>query len=393
LYGLPHWVKDLSHKDHGFDVVVIGAGAVGLSTAYHLALRGYRVGIVEKNYAGSGSSTRNAAGFRVHFGAKENVRFMVESRKRLFRLAGELGWNPIIFDFGYLWLISDDRQVEDFKKLNAMWSSMGVGGKFLEPAEIHTLVPQLELSGVVCGFYGPQDGTFHHDLILFGYQQRLAEMGVEILEHAPVTGFEVSSGRLRSVMVETRAIEAEKFVVCAGAWTPQVTRMAGVELPITPERRELGVTEPIKHFIKPFTISLSNKVYFAQGLRGEVRGGVTDMFDSGYLPLTSTLKWTVTYASRLLRVVPSLANVRLNRQWSGYYEVTPDHSQIMGAHPSWPEGLYVAAGFSGHGMMMSPLAGELMAELLSTNHTPQIMAPYTPERFEQNKLINEEMVF
>ncbi|PSN93838.1 FAD-dependent oxidoreductase, partial [Candidatus Marsarchaeota G2 archaeon ECH_B_SAG-C16] len=81
------------------------------------------------------------------------------------------------------------------------------------------------------------------------------------------------------------------------------------------------------------------------------------------------------------------------RQWSGYYEVTPDHSQIMGAHPSWPEGLFVAAGFSGHGMMMSPLAGELMAEYIATGRIPDLMRPYSPERFDENRLIDEAMVF
>lgn len=381
----------MEHKS--CDVLVIGAGAVGLSTAYHLAKKGHKVCVVEKNYVGSGSSTRNAGGFRVHFNSEHNVRFMIESRKRLFRLARELGWNPIILDHGYLWLLSDEAQLQEFRRLNSMWSSLGVGGMFLEAEEVREIAPQIDVEGVLAGFYGPQDGTFHHDFIIFGYREKLAEMGVEILEHTPVTGFRVSSGRVRAAILDSSELEAEKFVVCAGAWTPQITRMVGVEVPITPERRELAVTEPIKHFLKPFVISLAYRVYFAQGLRGEIRGGVTDMFKRGYLPLKSTLEWTTAYASRLLKVVPALAGVRLSRQWSGYYEVTPDHSQIMGAKTSWPEGLYVAAGFSGHGMMMSPLAGELMAEYLSTNHVPPLMRPYTPERFEQNRPIDEKMVF
>ncbi len=376
-----------------YDAVVIGAGAVGLSTAYHLAKRGFHVAVLERNYAGCGSSTRNAAGFRVHFNSEHNVRFMIESKKRLLKFADETGWNPVIFNNGYLWLFSSPKEAEEFGRLNRMWSSLGVGGKFLNIDELKTLVPHLNLNGVVGGFYGPQDGTFHHDLVLFGYQERLVELGVPILEHSPVTGFEVSSGKIQSVSVMSKNFEADKFIVCGGAWSPQITGKLGIVLPITPERRELGVTEPVKYFLRPFIISQAHKVYFAQGLRGEIRGGLTDLFKKGYLPLVSTLEWTVTYAKRITAVLPSLTNVRLNRQWSGYYEVTPDHSQIMGSHHSWPEGLYVAAGFSGHGMMMSPLAGELMAEHLDTGRVPPHMAPYAPERFEENRLIDEAMVF
>ncbi|HLH45204.1 MAG TPA: FAD-binding oxidoreductase [bacterium] len=376
-----------------YDVAVIGAGAVGLATSYHLASKGVRVILIEKNYAGSGSSTRNAAGFRVHFNSEHNVKFMVEGRRRLVGFGGEMGWNPIIFDTGYLWLLSTEADLQEFKRLNTMWSSLGVGGRFLDVHEIREVVPELNPQGVLGGFYGPQDGTFHHDLILFGYQEKLTGMGVPILENSPVTGFNTSSGRVRSVLIGSKEIKAEKFVVCAGAWSPQVTAMLGVSLPITPERRELGVTEPIKHFIKPFVISLKNRVYFAQGLRGEIRGGVTDMFRKGYHPLVSTLEWTIAYAARLIKTLPTISNVRLNRQWSGYYEVTPDHSQIMGTHNSWPEGLLVAAGFSGHGMMMSPLAGELMAEYIATGRIPDLMRPYSPERFDENRVIDEAMVF
>ncbi|MEM0120254.1 MAG: FAD-binding oxidoreductase [Thermoprotei archaeon] len=376
-----------------YDVAVIGAGAVGLSTSYNLATKGMRVVVIEKNYAGSGSSTRNAAGFRVHFNSEHNVKFMVEGRKRLVNFGKKMGWNPIIFETGYLWLLSTEAEIQQFKRLNTMWSSHAAGGRFLEPHEIRDIVPDLDLQGVLGGFYGPQDGTFHHDPILFGYQEKLADMGVHLLEYSPISGFNVASDKVRSAFVGSKEIKADKFVVCAGAWTPQVTALLGVNVPITPERRELGVTEPVKNFIKPFVISLANKVYFAQGLRGEIRGGVTDMFKEGYHPLVSTLEWTIAYSTRLVKTLPSVSNIRLNRQWSGYYEVTPDHSQIMGSHHSWPENLYVAAGFSGHGMMMSPLAGELMAELIATNRVPELMRPYSPVRFDENKLIDEAMVF
>jgi sarcosine oxidase subunit beta len=378
---------------NAYDAVIVGGGAVGLSTAYHLVKKGLKVAVLEKNYAGSGSSTRNGGGYRVHFGSEHNVRYMVEGRKRLLNLGQELGWNPTVLETGYLWLLATQAQIDEFRRLNRTWSSLGVPGKFIGVKAASELLPGANLGGLTEAFIGPQDGTFHHDLVVLGYQTRLREMGVEIFEQSPVEGFTVNSSKVTAARVGSKQFQAEKFVLCAGAWSSLIAQSAGVSLPITPERRELGVTEPIKYFIKPFTISPYHGIYLAQGLRGEIRGTVLDLKSDGFAPLLSTLEWTRTYAKRVTTLLPFISNIRLNRQWSGYYEMTPDHSQIMGSSSKWPEGFYVAAGFSGHGMMMSPLTGELMAENVADGRVPPLMEPYSPDRFERNRLIHEAMVF
>ncbi len=376
-----------------YDVVVVGGGGVGLSTAYHLAKKGLRVCILEKNYLGSGSSTRNAGGFRVHFKAEENVRYMVAGRKKLLSLPKETGWNVTPITGGYFWVLHNEQAMQEFRELNRMWAGQGVPGQLLGGKEVKERLPTLELGATIGGFFGPQDGGFHHDLVVFGYQAALRRLRVDVREYSPVDGIILEGDKVTGAKVGSREIRGEKLVICAGAWTPALSRLAGVDIPISAERREIGVTEPIKFFLSPFVIIPSEGVYFAQGLRGEIRGTVTDLKTEGLVPLVSTYAWTVEYARRLLRVFPGIAGVRFNRQWSGYYEMTPDHSHIMGRGNAWPEGLYVAAGFSGHGMMMSPITGELMAEHVSGDATPQLMLPFSPDRFAEGRPVRELMVF
>lgn len=374
------------------DVVIVGGGAVGLSTAYNLALKGLKVTVIEKGYAGCGSSTRNAGGFRVHFKSPDNVRYMVEGRKRLLRLNRELGVNVLPMETGYLWLLSSEEEVEQYRRLNSFWSSLGVPGRFIGVEHARELAPCVDFSETVEAFIGDQDGTFHHDFIVHGYLRKISHFGVNLVEHCEVDGFRVESGKVTAVTAGSRVFQAEKFLVACGAWSAPVMKLAGVDVPVKPERRELGVTEAFKFTVKPFVISQHHGVYFAQGIRGDLRGTLTDYKTDGFVPLVSTQRWTTLFAKRMCKLVPSISGVGLNRQWSGYYEVTPDHSQLMGAGAGWPEGLFLCAGFSGHGMMMSPFTGELMAELLSDGRVNPLMAPYSPDRFSAGKPLDELMV-
>jgi sarcosine oxidase subunit beta len=375
-----------------FDAVVIGAGVAGLSTAYNLAKAGAKVLVLEKGYAGSGSSTRNASGFRVHFNSTENTRFMIEGKKHLKRLSSETGINSMMIEDGYLWIVHDEEMVRQFRRLSATWSVLGVGVKFLDDQEMREFAPAVSMTGLV-GVYGPQDGTFHHDAVTMGYQKALAEMGVSVREFSPATEFITTSSRVVAVRSNSKEFRAENFIVAAGAFSASVCALCGITLPVIPERRELGVTEPVKHFLKPFVFDLGLQVYAVQGIRGEVRCSPTDIKQNGFIPYSSTYNWTMILAQRLVRLLPRMRNMCLNRQWSGYYEVTPDYSHIMGSSNDWPEGIHVVTGFSGHGMMMGPLAGALIADHVLNHRLSELMRPYSPDRFKEGKTVDESMVF
>jgi sarcosine oxidase subunit beta len=376
-----------------YDVVVVGGGVVGLATAYNLAKKGVKGAVFEKGYIGCGSSTRNASRFRVHFWSEENTRFATESRKRLLNLGKMTKWNPLPVIGGYLWVIYDEDMMKAYRtNNNTMWSRLGIAGRIMERDEVREKYPYLNMEGVIGAFYGPQDGQIHHDFVTYGYCSAAIRHGFEVYEGADAKSIIVSGNSVTGISVNGKTIEAKKVVVCAGTWSNNILSSAGVQLPLVPERKELCVIEPFKRKIEPLIINTKRNFYVGQSIRGEIMGSVEYPEVKGFVELRNTLKWAARFSRALVEMIPSLRYARMMRMWSGFYEVTPDHSHILGRDPDWPEGLYVGTGFSGHGFMMSPFAGEVLAENVAEDKVHPLMKPYLPTRFKEGKEIKETMV-
>lgn len=377
-----------------FKVLIVGGGIIGLTTAYNIALQGVRdVAVVEQSYIASGASTRNAGHFRVHFWAPENTRFAIESNKRLMEFTSRIRRDPEIHRGGYLWLLYEEEQVKSYEKSNnRWWSRMGVPGKFLTPKEILEEYPYVNVEGVVAGFLGPQNGKMNPNSIALSYYERSRELGVKFLTYTKAERIITEGGRVSGVQTTSGSIEAEKILVALGAWTNQLVKTAHIYLPLEPERKEIGVTEPTKYFINPQVISMKTNTYVGQMLHGEVIGSIDYPAVKGLAPLVNTLDWCRAFAKAISELIPLTKHLMLLRSWSGYYAVTSDHSHILGRDPEWPEDLYVATGFSGHGFMMAPFAGELMAKNILYDEVDDLVKPFLPTRFKEGNLIHETMV-
>ncbi len=376
------------------DAVIVGAGIVGLAVAYHLARRGFSVVVLEKDYVGSGSSTRNAGRYRVHFGNRENTEFAIRAIKRLESLSGELGWNGVFERSGYLWLIRRREVLENFEKLNEqIWKPLGVPVQVLTVEELRDRFPYINTQGLVGAVYGPQNGAFHHDYLVMGYYERVLDLGVKVYEHSEVRGVGVEGGRVTNVSSSNVFVKTRNVVFAAGAWTGEVMRNTlNIEVPIRPMRREIGITEPVKPVIDTYIIDTETNLYIGQTMRGEILGSIELEGPEGFLPYGNTLAWLTAWAREAIKLVPGLRNVRIMRVWSGYYEMTPDHSHIMGRSNTWPEGVYVLSGFSGHGFMFGPYAAELLSNYIADGVMDPIMKPFLPDRFVSGSLIRELLV-
>jgi len=376
------------------NILIVGSGIVGLTTAYNLAKLGENnVTVIEQKYIAYGSSTRNAGHFRVHFWAPENTRFAIEARKRLLDFASKIRWNAEIDLGGYLWLLYKEEQVRAYKRSNMeIWSKFNVSGKILTPEEISERFPYINLEGVIAGFYGPQDGKMNPNAIVFGYYEEAKKMGVKFLPYTKAEKIIVDNNKVKGVQTSKGVIESNKVLVSAGGWSAELLKGIGINLPIEVERKEIGVTEPINYFIKPFVVSLKSGVYVGQMVRGEVLGSIDYPIVKGVKPFDTTLDWIHKWSKNAVEIIPSIKHLMFLRTWSGYYVVTPDHSHILGRDPEWPENLYVATGFSGHGFMMAPFAGEVMAKNILYDEINELMKPYLPTRFKEEKLIHETMV-
>lgn len=202
-----------------------------------------------------------------------------------------------------------------------------------------------------------------------------------------------SAGKVKGVILEgNKEIQDDIIVITAGAWSSEILKSINISVPIYPERKEIYITEDIRFMIKPLVIDFGRKVYFSQTLKGEIIGGVEEERERKFEPFSTSLQNLLHFLKSLRELVKNVEGIGILRGWSGYYEMTPDHSHVMGYASEWPEGLYIDAGYSGHGMMFAPYSGKLMADLIADNKKHKFIDIFSPERFAKGKLINETMV-
>ena len=380
------------------DVIIVGGGIIGLSIAYNLLKKkpGLKVSVLEKRYVGCGSSTRNSSHNRVHFWSEENVRFSIKSWILLKNLSKELKWNPIFYQGGYLWLIFDEKDLKIFEDVNSrIWSRYNVSVSFLDKNEVKKKYPYLNTNELYAGVFGPQDGKFHHDFVTYGYYYNLKKMGGEVSEYTPVKDIIIKNGKVYGVKVFDKIVESENVIIAAGDRTKQFFNRLGIELPLKPSRKENCVLEPTKFFIEPLIIDMrpsSQGLYICQTIRGEIMGSIDYPNIIGDYEYNNTFEHLNIFTRNAINLIPVMRYLSFLRIWSGSYNMSPDHSHILGRDEKWPEGLYIATGYSGHGFMLAPYTGVVMADYIIDGIISRDLRPYLPTRFKENKPIHETMV-
>lgn len=374
------------------EVVVVGAGIVGLMTAHHLVKRGVE-DVVVVDRAPSlllGASGRNGGGIRAQWTTVENIELARQSIGQFKALASEVGQHTWFRQGGYLFLARSESQLEQLRKAAEFQNRHGVRTRVIGALEAREIVPGLNVSGIVGATYNPDDGTLFPWPVVHGLADWLKHRGVPIELNTPVTGFRRSNGRIAAVETERGEIVAEHVVLAAGAWSRELAARAGVEVPTHPERHEILVTEALKPFLKPMVVDLSNGLYCSQAMRGELVGGMGYPHHEGP-SWSSTFEFLQGFAAALTRLLPALGGVNVLRQWAGSYDMSPDHKPILGRTPE-AENLYVACGLAGHGFMIAPMAGQLIAELITKGQTSLDIRKFRLGRFAEGDVEPETMV-
>ncbi|MFO0648672.1 MAG: FAD-binding oxidoreductase [Polyangiales bacterium] len=391
-------------------VVVVGAGIMGLSTAWHLARRGLTdVLVVDRGYLCGGASGRNGGGVRAQFSTETNIRLMQESIAICREFAAEMKINVWFRQGGYLFLARSEARARALEASVALQNRCGLPTRLLEPWEAKRIVPELSIEGVTRASFNAEDGVVFPWPFVWGYAKAAQDLGVEVATFTEVTAIEQRNGRVVGVKLrpmrlaevtrnepvlpagEEFSVECDELVVCAGAWSPSVARLAGVELPNKPHRHEICSTEPLKPWLGPLVADLTDGLYFSQSMRGEIVGGVSvDPVPDG-IDQRSSQEFLATYSRSLVRAIPRLAKVKVLRQWAGCYDLTPDQNPIVGRVRE-PENLTLACGFMGHGFMMAPVMGRLIAEHVHTGATSELFERWSLERYRTGKLLHESMI-
>jgi sarcosine oxidase, subunit beta len=377
----------------GAEVVIVGGGVLGASIAYHLALKGVRdVVVLERDRLGSGSTSRNAGGVRLQFSSEINVRLSQRSLSHWERFADETGVDPQFKQVGYLFLITADRDATAFERSLALWSRLGVPAKRLDANEVHALFPDIKFDDVRFATFCAKDGHLDPTSLLNGYVARAREKGVKFREGELVTAIDREAGRIAAVRTTQRTIATPTVIDAAGPWAGEVAKLAGIALPITPLRRQIFVTDPVPGLADefPLTVEMATSFYFHRE-SGGVLMGMADPADKPGFDDAVNWDFLPTIVERALDRMPALERANVKTGWAGFYEDTPDKHPIIGRIASVP-GFISAAGFSGHGLMHAPAAGEAVAELIVDGHTTLDISALSFERFARGDLIREHNV-
>jgi sarcosine oxidase subunit beta len=375
------------------DVVIVGGGIVGASIAYHLAARGVRnVIVLERDQIGSGSTTRNAGGVRLQFSTEINVLLSLRSLPRIERFAEEMGVDPHLRQVGYLFLITEERDVAPFEKSLAMWKRLGVPAQRLDAAGVRRVFPELRVDDLRFATFCERDGYCDPTSLLNGYVARARERGVSFREQEPVISITLEGDRVTAVRTARGDIACPVVVNAAGAWAAAVGRLAEIDLPIRPLRRQIFVTDPVPGLDRefPLTVEFATTLYFHRE-SGGVLMGMADPTDGPGFDGSVNWDFLPTLVERALYRLPVLERANVKTGWAGFYEDTPDKHPIIGA-VSGLSGFLCAAGFSGHGIMHAPAAGEAIAEMIVDGRTSLDVTPLAYDRFRRGDLIKEHNV-
>ena len=376
------------------DVVVIGGGVVGCSIAYNLARLGAgKVVLLEKGYLASGATGRCGAGVRMQWGTETNCLLSRESVRMFSHLPEYLGVDvDIEFEQGGYLLLAYTKKMEDqFRKNLQLQKQLGIEASWVTPEEAKEIVPMLNTEGMLGATFCAEDGHCNPFRVTEAYAAAARKQGVEIRTFCEVTDIVTEGSKIVAVRTAQGDILTDTVVNAAGGHAKWVGRMAGVELPIFPERHEILVTEPVEAVMEPMVMSFYHNLYCQQSPHGSFIMGIGHPDEPESLNMTSSWHFLEAMAQRVTKLLPPLAGLKVVRQWAGVYDMCPDRTPILGSAPCQPR-FFTAAGFCGHGFMISPFTGELLAQLVLGRQTTLPVDVFRAERFEEGELFVEPSV-
>ena len=375
------------------EAIIIGGGVVGASVAYHLAARGCSDVLVLERGArpGEGSTGRATGGFRAQFGTRVNVELSLLSREKLLRFRDETGVDPCFRQCGYVFVARSEEELDALISAQTVQHDCGLKEACpLGVEDVARLNPAVNCEGVCGGVYCPTDGFLRGLEILRGYEEAAARLGVRFERGVEVEGFRKGAcGSVESVQTSRGEFSARSFVNAAGAWAGEVGRMAGVEVPVTPLRRQVAITGACD--LLPEDMPMT--IFVGDGFHLRMRDGRVLLLwpdeprDADPFDACVEDDWVCEVVRKARERVPCLSGVDVERGacWAGLYEMSPDRHALLGRAQGL-ENFYLANGSSGHGVMHSPALGQLLSEIILDGEAATIDArALRPTRFDEGE--------
>ena len=393
-YAEPRWFNTPTTLKDSYDVVIIGAGGHGLAAAYNLAhYHGIkRVAVFDKGYLGGGNTGRNTTIVRSNYLTPEGVRFYDRSVRLFETLSQELETNLFYSTRGHFTLAHNEATLRTARWRAEVNKHYGIDSRVVGPDEIKRACPQIDLNcggehAIIGGLYHAPGAIVRHDAVAWGYARGASRLGVEIFQHTPVTGIRVINNRVVGVETPQGLVKTGKVLSAVAGATPTVLKMVGLKSPVDIVPLQACVTEPMKPWLDTIIVSGSLHVYVSQSSRGELVMGAA--VDPAELHSTrSSLGFVTSLCDQILDLFPFLAGVKINRQWAGMADMTPDFAPVMGR--TSVDGFYLDAGWGTWGFKATPVCGETMAYTIAHDTNHRLIDSFGMERFERLTLLGEK---
>lgn len=392
-YPEPRMFRQPETLREEYDVVIIGAGGHGLAAAYYLA-RDYditNVAVLDKGYIGGGNTGRNTAIVRSNYLTPDGVKFYAESVRLFSELSEDLDLNMFYSERGHFTLAHSDASLRTMRWRAEVNKHLGVNSEVITPEEIVRICPYINLDcngqPIAGALFHPPGAIIRHDAVAWGYAREAGRRGVEIFQKTAVTGIDVKDGEVAGVHTSRGYIRTKRVLSAVAGYTPRVTQMVGIRTPLVIQPLQACVTEPLKPWLDQIVVSGSLHIYVSQSSRGElVMGASLDPYELH--SERSTLDFVEGLSAHLLDLFPFLGPVKVNRQWAGMSDMTPDYSPIMGRTPI--KGFYMDAGWGTWGFKATCVCGTTMAYTVARDDEHELIRPFTLARFKNYELVGEK---
>ncbi|MEF8757226.1 MAG: FAD-binding oxidoreductase [Halobacteriales archaeon] len=379
-------------------IVIVGGGIIGLASAYHLAERGYDVTVCERTNLGTGSTERAVGGIRAQFSTPINITLSNYSIDVWERFEDEFGIDIEYRQHGYMFLAAEEETLDTIRDNVALQQEHDVPSEYLEPEDAKEILPELHVDRFLGGSFSGRDGSADPHLAVQGFSEAIRELGGDIRTDVEVHDVVFENGGPSRVETSDGDIPADYVVNAAGPWAADIGSLAGLDLPVTPKRRQVGVVRPEIPYPEdaPMVFDMDSGIYFlpdrdGDALMGGHFGGPDPDIDPADYSKDYDLDW-ITEALELASDVSEHFGLdsEIKNGWAGLYAITPDHKPII---EETRPGFINAVGFSGHGFMHSPAVGTIVADLVEEGETSLIdLDVLSSDRFEGAAVEGEKNV-
>jgi len=369
-----------------YDIVIIGAGSIGVPAALELASKGLKVLVLEAESApGQGNNKKAIGGVRATHSDFGKMSVCLRSIQILSgwkeQYGEDIGW----MSNGYSYPAYTEADEKILKDLMRAQLGFGLHIRWVSPQEYNELVPGINMDGLRGSTYSAEDGSCSSLLTGSAYYFHALRAGVDFRFGEKVLGFEMSGDRIAKVRTDKDSYTAGTVINAAGNHAREIGAMAGLDLPVHPDNHEAGITEPVAPFMGPMVVDMrkrpgSANFYFYQNHEGQVVFCITPDPPVLGIDNRSTSKFLPLCSKRMLEVYPRLRHLKVRRTWRGQYPMTPDGFPIVGRVGA---NLVNAVGMCGQGFMLGPGLAELLARICLDELTPEDLREL--ESFDPNR--------